>query len=172
MKKVLIIFLIIFTVGCAKKHVQQDDIYGEKAESEVIADEVSMSEKDIWEIDLDDAEVIKEIDRVFKDALFDYDKYNIRADARYLLDTIASWLTKNHNTKVIIEGHCDERGTNEYNLALGERRAKAARDYLVSLGISSSRMTLITYGEEKPTCTAHSESCWQDNRRAHFVVTE
>jgi peptidoglycan-associated lipoprotein len=70
-----------------------------------------------------------------------------------------------------LEGHCDERGTNEYNLALGERRANAAKDYLVSLGVDSSRVRTISYGEEKPFCMTHDESCWQLNRRGHFVLT-
>lgn len=108
----------------------------------------------------------------FKDTLFDYDRFNIRQDARAALDSTAEWLIKNKNINVLIEGHCDERGTNEYNLALGERRAKAVRDYLSSLGISSKRMSFVTYGEEKPLCTEQNESCWQKNRRAHFVTVE
>ena len=73
---------------------------------------------------------------------------------------------------VIVEGHCDERGTNEYNLALGEKRAKSTKKYLVSLGVSPSRVIIVTYGEEKPLCSDSNESCWQSNRRAHFVVAK
>ena len=108
----------------------------------------------------------------FKDALFDYDKYDIRPDAREVLDSVASWLNSHRDIKALVEGHCDERGTNEYNLALGERRAKAARDYLISRGVSHKRMSIITYGEEKPACTEQNEECWQKNRRAHFIVTK
>ncbi|MEF9437683.1 MAG: peptidoglycan-associated lipoprotein Pal [Candidatus Mariimomonas ferrooxydans] len=107
----------------------------------------------------------------FKDALFDYDRYTIRPDARTALDSVAGWLNSNRGTNILIEGNCDEMGTNEYNLALGEKRAKAARDYLISRGISSGRIRHISYGEEKPLCTEKNEACWQSNRRAHFVVT-
>jgi peptidoglycan-associated lipoprotein len=105
-----------------------------------------------------------------KDIFFDFDKYDIRpADAR-VLDTNAGWLKSNANHLVLIEGHCDERGTNEYNLALGERRAKSAMNYLVSQGVQASRITIISYGEERPVCTEKTEQCWAQNRRAHFLV--
>ena len=102
--------------------------------------------------------------------MFDFDKYNIREDARPVLDDVASFLNQNKNMNIVIEGHCDERGTNEYNLALGERRSKSTKNYLVSLGVSPARMIIITYGEEKPLCVQQDESCWQLNRRAHFVI--
>jgi len=104
-----------------------------------------------------------------KDVFFDFDKYDIRPSDAKMLDTNAAWLKSNDNL-VLIEGHCDERGTNEYNLALGERRAKAAMNYLVAQGVQASRITIISYGKERPTCTEHSESCWAQNRRAHFLV--
>ena len=104
-----------------------------------------------------------------KDVFFDFDKYDIRPNDAKMLDTNATWLKSNDNL-VLIEGHCDERGTNEYNLALGERRAKAAMNYLVAQGVQASRITIISYGKERPTCTEHSESCWAQNRRAHFLV--
>ena len=104
-----------------------------------------------------------------KDVFFDFDKYDIRpADAK-TLDGNATWLKSNPNHLVLIEGHCDERGTNEYN-ALGERRAKSTMNYLVSQGIQSSRITIISYGEERPVCTEKTEQCWAKNRRAHFLV--
>jgi peptidoglycan-associated lipoprotein len=104
------------------------------------------------------------------DVFFDFDKYDIRpADAK-TLDTNASWLKSNPNHLVLIEGHCDERGTNEYNLALGERRAKSTMNYLVSQGVQANRITIISYGEERPQCTEKTEACWAKNRRAHFLV--
>jgi peptidoglycan-associated lipoprotein len=106
----------------------------------------------------------------FADIYFDYDQYDIRADAQPVLQTIASWLLKNMPAKILIEGHCDDRGTNEYNLALGDRRAKAVRDYLVALGIAANRIETISYGEEEPLCTAQTEECWTKNRRAHFII--
>jgi len=105
-----------------------------------------------------------------KDVFFDFDKYDIRADDAKTLDSNAGWLKSNANNLVLIEGHCDERGTNEYNLALGERRAKATMNYLVSQGIQANRITIISYGKERPVCNEKSEGCWQKNRRAHFLV--
>ncbi|HEX4995409.1 MAG TPA: peptidoglycan-associated lipoprotein Pal [Methylomirabilota bacterium] len=104
-----------------------------------------------------------------KDVFFDFDKYDIRAGDAKVLDTNAAWL-KTNNSLVLIEGHCDERGTNEYNLALGERRAKATMNYLVGQGVQANRITIISYGKERPTCTEHSEACWAKNRRSHFLV--
>src|ERR1700752_2229324 len=104
-----------------------------------------------------------------KDVFFDFDKYDIRPSDAKLLDTNAAWLKTNNNL-VLIEGHCDERGTNEYNLALGERRAKATMNYLVGQGVQANRITIISYGKERPICTEKTESCWAQNRRAHFLV--
>jgi peptidoglycan-associated lipoprotein len=105
-----------------------------------------------------------------RDVYFDFDKYDIRPPDAKTLDTNATWLKSNPNHLVLIEGHCDERGTNEYNLALGERRAKSTMNYLVSQGVQASRITIISYGEERPVCTQKSEECWAKNRRAHFLV--
>ena len=105
-----------------------------------------------------------------RDVYFDFDKYDIRPDDAKTLDANAAWLKSNDANLVLIEGHCDERGTNEYNLALGERRAKATMNYLVSQGIQANRITIISYGKERPVCTDKSEACWQKNRRAHFLV--
>jgi peptidoglycan-associated lipoprotein len=106
-----------------------------------------------------------------QDAYFDYDSYDLRDDARSALATDAEWLKKFPTIQILIEGHCDERGTNEYNLALGERRANAAKDYLVSLGVDGGRVKTVSYGEERPACTDSEESCWTKNRRAHLVIT-
>ena len=106
-----------------------------------------------------------------KDAFFDYDKSDLRADARQSLATDASWLKKFPSTKLLIEGHCDERGTDEYNLALGERRADAVREYLATMGVGSNRVQTISYGKERPFCNQETESCWQENRRGHMVIT-
>jgi peptidoglycan-associated lipoprotein len=105
-----------------------------------------------------------------RDVYFDFDKYDIRPPDAKTLDANASWLKSNPNHLVLIEGHCDERGTNEYNLALGERRAKSTMNYLVSQGVQASRITIISYGEERPVCTQKNEECWAKNRRAHFLV--
>ncbi|MGH7306533.1 MAG: peptidoglycan-associated lipoprotein Pal, partial [Candidatus Rokuibacteriota bacterium] len=105
-----------------------------------------------------------------KEVHFDFDKYEIRAEDAKTLDGNATWLKSNADNLVLIEGHCDERGTNEYNLALGERRAKATMNYLVSQGIQANRVTIISYGEERPVCSDKAEACWAKNRRANFLV--
>lgn len=104
------------------------------------------------------------------DIQFAYDSFELEEDARRVLQRSADWLKQNPNARIEIEGHCDERGTVEYNLALGAKRASAAKSYLSALGIDDSRMTTISYGEELPLCHEHTEGCWQRNRRAHFVV--
>jgi peptidoglycan-associated lipoprotein len=101
---------------------------------------------------------------------FDYDRYDLRADARDTLKANADWLRKNPSARIEIEGHCDERGTSEYNLALGAKRAQSAKDYLVTLGTAANRLSTISYGEEIPVCKEQNESCWRQNRRARFVV--
>ena len=107
-------------------------------------------------------------DRVF----FDYNEYALKDEGRATLQRQAAWLKKYPGAVVQVEGHCDERGTREYNLALGSRRATAAKDYLVSLGIDASRITTISYGKEKPVCVESAESCYSINRRAVTVVTK
>lgn len=103
-------------------------------------------------------------------AMFDYDKSNIRADAAAALKKQAAWMQSYPKATLTIEGHCDERGTREYNIALGEKRANAAKEFLVSLGVDGSRLSTISYGKERPTCTSSDETCWQANRRALSVV--
>jgi peptidoglycan-associated lipoprotein len=109
-------------------------------------------------------------DRDVKDAYFEYDKADIRPDARDALSATAQFLRTHAEVKVVLEGHCDERGSTEYNLALGDRRAAAAKQFLVSLGISADRIQTVSYGKEKPFCSASTEECWQQNRRGHFVM--
>ncbi len=108
--------------------------------------------------------------KLLKDVHFDFDKYDFRGDDEDILKGNAAWLKKNPGTKVQIEGHCDERGTSDYNLALGERRANHVKQFLISLGIASDRISIISYGEEKPLDPGHTEEAWSKNRRAHFVV--
>ena len=104
-----------------------------------------------------------------KPVYFDYDKSEIRDDMKPVLQENAKWLLANKNVKAQVEGHCDERGTNDYNLALGSRRADAVKRYLIALGVPASRLSMISYGEERPVCTQHEEPCWGRNRRAQFA---
>jgi peptidoglycan-associated lipoprotein len=105
------------------------------------------------------------------DAFFDYDKYALRDDARSSLARDADWLKRWPETTIRVEGHADERGTEEYNFALGDNRAKAVEDYLVSLGIPANRIKVNSLGKDAPFCTGDDEACWSQNRRGHFIVT-
>ncbi|HZP45100.1 MAG TPA: peptidoglycan-associated lipoprotein Pal [Candidatus Binataceae bacterium] len=106
------------------------------------------------------------------DIHFDYDSYTVRPEDGDILRANADWLEKNPQAKVQIEGHCDARGSEEYNLALGARRAQAAKDYLQTLGIAADRLSTISYGKELPLCTEDTEDCYAQNRRDHFAVTQ
>jgi peptidoglycan-associated lipoprotein len=103
------------------------------------------------------------------DAYFDYDKADLRPDARTALSKTADFLKNNPQFKVTIEGHCDERGSTEYNLGLGDRRANAVKQYILSLGVPADRVSVVSFGKEKPFCMESNEACWQQNRRGHFV---
>ena len=105
----------------------------------------------------------------FSDIHFDFDKSFIREDAKPTLQQVADYLKNNPGASVLIEGHCDERGTAEYNIALGERRAESTKSYLVSLGVRAAALTTVSFGEEKPLDSGHTEEAWAKNRRAHFV---
>ena len=110
-------------------------------------------------------------EKPLEDVYFDYDKAELKADARTSLSKNAEWLKRWPSTRVLVEGHCDARGTNEYNLALGEKRAAAVRDYLTGLGIAADRIQIITKGEESPFCLDETESCFTQNRRGHFILS-
>ncbi|HSW64690.1 MAG TPA: OmpA family protein [Dissulfurispiraceae bacterium] len=115
---------------------------------------------------------LRELQQKVRDINFDYDRYNIREDAKPILKEVAGLMGRAKGVKLVIEGHCDQRGTTEYNLGLGERRAHSAKEYLIALGIPSSRIETISFGQEKPLCAEASEACWANNRRAHFVFVE
>jgi len=188
MKKIFIVLLLVFAVGCAKKLPPPETSMPKEPAKEAVTPESKVEKEAVKEaIEQKQAKLHEEAklreeakqreaalaaaeSSVFMDVLFDFDKYNIREDGRPTLDAIAAYLKKNESISIVVEGHCDDRGTNEYNLALGERRANSARDYLSSLGVQSSRMSVVTYGEEKPLCTEQNETCWQQNRRAHFAA--
>ncbi|NWF76110.1 MAG: peptidoglycan-associated lipoprotein Pal [Nitrospirae bacterium] len=184
MKKVLAIFLLLTLAGfgCAPKKVavtgepeqqQQTGISSQETSKRDIKPEERITEQRLAKIESEDEiKQTKEESGRFSDIYFDFDMYDIRSDAKPVLEEVASWMLKNTNAKLLIEGHCDERGTNEYNLALGDRRGKAARDYLIALGVASQRIEIISYGEEKPTCTDQTEECWAKNRRAHFIIVK
>ena len=128
----------------------------------------ALSEEEIFSRkSLDQVNAEKPLDDVF----FDLDQATIRDEARALLQKNSDWMKKWGSTQVIVEGHCDSRGSSEYNLALGSRRATAVKDYLVNLGVPANRVTIVSKGKEQPFCSEQNESCWQQNRRGHFIVS-
>ena len=114
---------------------------------------------------------LDDLSRELSDVYFDYNESAIRDDGRAPLQKDADWLKRWTSTQVTVEGHCDARGSAQYNLGLGSRRASAVKDYLVSLGVPATRITVVSKGKEQPFCTEQTESCWQQNRRGHFIVT-
>jgi len=183
MKKIFSTLIIagLFVSGCAskgtvketsqpqQKATQQEQIKDKLPEKKASQETVS-SKETAKTADLDSLRLVREMQAKMKDIHFDFDRYIIRNNDKPILKQVADTLRKNGNVKVTIEGNCDERGTNEYNLALGDRRAAAAKEYLSSLGIQSARMDTISNGKEKPLCTESNEVCWAKNRRDHFVL--
>jgi len=152
--------IVAVFLGCAKKQVV-------KAEEEVTKPKAEAPKTEEMS---PQAARAKEVEQLLQTIHFDFDKYEIRPGDAKILKENAKVLREYPEVKVVIEGHCDERGSDEYNLALGERRAKAARDYLVTLGIKKKRLSAISYGEERPVDPGHDEDAWAKNRRAEFRI--
>jgi peptidoglycan-associated lipoprotein len=197
-KKGLVVLVLILCVGllltgCPKKTVVKEEPSMRKAEEPVAEREKAAklaAEQEAARIREEEAKKAKEKEfekslvakkepgiegevfesRLLKDIHFDFDKYDIRPEDAGILKENAALLMNYPKVKIQVEGHCDERGTSEYNLALGERRANAAKRYLLSQGISSDRISSISYGEEKPLDPGHNEEAWSKNRRGHFVI--
>lgn len=171
---ILLVLIVIVAYGCKQRVVTQPEAQmGEQQEiSKGQKGGETISGQKVASIDSEDisSKYIKGEEGIFKDILFDFDKYDIKKSYRSSLQAVSSWMIKNSIARLSIEGHCDERGTNEYNLALGDRRAKSVKDYLASFGVSSAKIDMLSYGEEKPLCTDKKEECWSKNRRAHFVI--
>jgi len=177
----MILFLSIFLISCcAKKQVRPPEAVApapvpeEKAAPSIVEEKptVKMEElKAAEEKKKAEEKLLQEI-KEFESVMihFDFDKYDLKPEARKILKKKAEWLLKHPEFNVRIEGHCDERGTNEYNLALGERRANAAKQYLIELGVSADRISTISYGEERPLDPRHCEEAWAKNRRDEFKL--
>jgi peptidoglycan-associated lipoprotein len=171
-----IILVFSFAVACKKKPQEvpppppqtQEQPPVEKVEPPVVQAPQLTEEEIFLQKSLDQINREKPLGTIY----FDYDRALVRDDARATLDANAAWLKKFRTAKILVEGHCDERGTEEYNLALGEKRAKAAQDYLLSSGIAADRIKIISYGKSQPINPGHDESAWQMNRRAQFLVIE
>lgn len=158
----LVIPGLMFAASCAKKQVKSEPGMAAAAEE---AGTARLQEQAIKRKELAARERF-----LNEDIRFEFDKSRLLAEAKKILRHKAKWLMAHTVVSVIIEGHCDERGTNEYNMALGDRRARSAKTFLIDLGIARSRLTTISYGEESPLDYRHSEGAWAKNRRAHFVI--
>jgi peptidoglycan-associated lipoprotein len=177
---ILILCTALIITGCPKKTVMKEEPSVKKEEAAN-----AEAERKAREAEKDRAELEKSIAKkktpgiegevfessLLKDIHFGFDKYEIGPADAAILNGNADLLKKYHNLRIQIEGHCDERGTVEYNLALGERRANSTRNYLVSVGVSPERISTISYGKERPIDSAHNEAAWAKNRRAHAIIT-
>ena len=181
---VVLVTVAFLVPGCQKKQISSEP-YGTESADEArrkAEEEAMRKKKGIGEEDLQSAKDREEQARMMlsedrkafenEDIYFPYDSAALTPEAQEILRKKAAWLQENTTAKVTIEGHCDERGTNEYNLALGEARAQSTKNYLMDLGVSASRIGTISYGEERPLDPTSSEEAWAKNRRAHFVFVE
>lgn len=181
---VVLAVAMLLSMGCAKKEIKSTDApapaapAGKAAEPVVVSEPIKPVETPARaaETRVAAAEAAagmaatEEKSSIFQDILFDFDKSFIREDAKPTLAKVAGYMKRNAGAKLSIEGHCDERGTAEYNMALGDRRADSARKYLVSLGVPAGALSTISFGKEKPLDPGHNEDAWAKNRRAHFVL--
>ncbi|MCD6485952.1 MAG: OmpA family protein [Syntrophobacterales bacterium] len=160
-------FSLIFIAGCAKEQAVKSDVELTQAqpttEEAAALKEQALKEKALKEKILAEA-------AAFQNIHFDFDNYDLKPESRELLEKLADWLLEHGDFEATIEGHCDNRGTAVYNLALGERRAEAAKAYLINLGVAGTRITTISYGEELPADSRNCEAAWAKNRRDHFIV--
>ena len=180
----LVIFVGFLAPSCGKKEIKTQPVMSEdearrRAEEEARKREqerqAAIREEQLREDQLrEESQKSQSAREMFEneDILFEFDSASLSVEAQEILRAKAAWLRENPRARVIIEGHCDERGTNEYNLALGDRRAFSAKSFLVDLGIDESRLTTISYGEEKPIASGSTEEAWAKNRRAHFVIKQ
>jgi peptidoglycan-associated lipoprotein len=181
MKKVLILSLVCllvfgFTLSCSKKVKETPPPpppqVKEQPKVEQVVEPAPPKEPELTEEEIFMNKSLEEINREtpLRMIHFDFDKYFIRDDAKPILESNAAWMNKFKTAQILIEGHCDERGTEEYNLALGEKRAKSTFDYLVSLGVSPSRLKTISYGKSQPIDMGNTEAAWDKNRRSQFTI--
>ena len=172
MMKYFTLILLIAAFACSKK--EETTVDPEPAEQPPVAEPVEPAEPIKPTVEPDppaptDAEILRHIN--MEDVYFDFDKATLRDDAKATLERHAEVLKANPRVQVLVEGHCDERGTDEYNFALGERRAERVRSYLVSLGIDASPLRTVSYGERNPAAMGSNEDAWAKNRRGHFALS-
>jgi len=177
MKKWLLVLvalsLVLMFNACGKKAAKVEPVQGPVVEK--VEEPVGQVEKPVLsEEELFQQRSLEELnrDQVLKMINFDFDMYTIREDMKPVLQANANWLLKFSSVELLVEGHCDEKGTIEYNIALGEKRAEAARNYLVSLGLNAAKVKIISYGKSKPLVQGVDEATYFQNRRAEFVITK
>ena len=183
---ILLATAILFS-SCAKKHAvvqpepqPQQEVQAEPTPGVEVVEPISPQEVEVAGIPREQIDVATQIPVVekedikkdFEDIHFDFDKYDIKKADEATLARLGNWMINTPGTRLTVEGHCDERGTDEYNLALGERRARSAKNYLSATGVDKNRIATVTYGEERPVNPEHNEEAWAQNRRDHFVVIE
>ena len=181
----LLILSGLFLLACGKKEIKTDGLTGvpggeqvkeddaEKAKKRARIREQELTEQQLREKALAEEEARRRAmgaEFENEDVLFEFDQFVLSDSAKAVLNKKAKWLKDHPNSKALIEGHCDERGSTEYNLALGQKRAEAAMQYILALGINPSRVSTISFGKEKPADPGHNEAAWAKNRRAHFVL--
>ncbi len=163
---VIVIALMLVFPSCAKKETVPVEEVTEPVEEIAPPPPLEeMEEEEPVEIEEEEMEPL-----VLGDVFFDFDKYDIKADYKKILTANAELILDHPDAKILIEGHCDERGTNEYNLALGEKRAKAVKDFYIAYGVPAGRLDMVSFGEERPFVFGHDEQAWAKNRRAHMVI--
>ncbi len=162
---VVVLALMLILPSCAKKEAVQVEDVEEPFEEITPPPPEQIEEEEPVDIEEEEMEPL-----VLGDIFFDFDKYDIKSEYKDVLARNAGLILENTEAKILIEGHCDERGTGEYNLALGEKRAKAVSDFYTAYGIPNSRFSMVSYGEERPFVFGHDEEAWAKNRRAHMVI--
>lgn len=158
-------FIAVSLLGCSSSSKDGDFMQGASFGQER---DIPLAES----YDIEDFSEAAAADPVFQDVMFGYNSYRLSERNRNILAAISEWLKDNRRAELLIEGHCDNRGSNAYNIALGEKRALSVRRYLINLGIDASRIHTISYGEEKPLAYGDNESAWSANRRAHFLISK
>jgi peptidoglycan-associated lipoprotein len=178
MKKLLVLFvmlsLILLFTACGKKAVKSEPVK-EAPVVEKVEEPVTQVEKPVLsEEEVFQQKTIEDLnkDQIMKMINFDFDKYQVREDMKSVLQANANWMLKFSTVQILIEGHCDERGTIEYNIALGEKRAESAKNYLASLGVNAAKIKIVSYGKSKPLVQGMDEASYFQNRRAEFVITK
>ncbi len=178
MKHIALLLMVVLLViaGCAPKQVQtvppvavtttQDRTLSDEERARITEEELARAERD---------RLLREQERlagILKDVLFDFDSYAVSNNELPKIEGVSSFMKQDRNVKMVVEGHCDERGTVDYNLALGQKRSEAVKNYLIKLGIEPARIRTISYGKELPAETGQSEESWAKNRRAHFKIDQ